>query len=202
MHALTWNIVWLGPDPLSRFNNPDNAVVPTLVSTMFEQGVISNNLFSIYFQPINGTSVESRINGNIIFGGGGYSLFILCCRRDKYIASLTVIVSLSSRFGESGEPRNNIFPKHRKPGLPGLRIPCQCFPCIHLIIISWQDYWAADMESIIVGDETVTFDSPIAALVDTGWFKGWRYHWLKWLIMMIQRIHLDFRAKASRWPCP
>ncbi|KAI7883330.1 acid protease, partial [Lichtheimia hyalospora FSU 10163] len=62
-------ILGIGPDPLSRFNNPDNAVVPTLVSTMFEQGVISSNLFSIYFQPINGTSLESRINGNIIFGG-------------------------------------------------------------------------------------------------------------------------------------
>ncbi|CDS13745.1 hypothetical protein LRAMOSA05919 [Lichtheimia ramosa] len=115
-------ILGIGPDPLSRFNNPDNTIVPTLVTNMFEQGVISNNSFSIYFQPINDTSLESRINGNIIFGG----------------VDLDKVVNKQVTY----------FPSTSHP--------------------DYKDYWAADMDSVIVGDETVNFDSALPALVDTG----------------------------------
>jgi hypothetical protein len=65
-------ILGIGPDRLSIYNNPDNKVIPTLVTTMFEGGIIDHNVFSVYFQPISRTSTreQKRINGEIVFGGG------------------------------------------------------------------------------------------------------------------------------------
>jgi hypothetical protein len=67
-------ILGIGPDKLSVYNNPDGKVIPTLVTTMFEQGIIDHNVFSVYFQPISqtitGLREQKRINGEIVFGGG------------------------------------------------------------------------------------------------------------------------------------
>lgn len=72
-------ILGIGPDKLSIYNNPDSMVVPTLVTTMFEQGIIDHNVFSVYFQPVsktvNGLREQKRVNGEIVFGGGNYILF-------------------------------------------------------------------------------------------------------------------------------
>ncbi|KAI8063317.1 aspartic peptidase domain-containing protein [Gongronella butleri] len=64
-------ILGLGPDTLSRYDNPQHLVLPTLVSSMAEQSVISKNVFSFYFHPLSNDNAvwESRINGEIIFGG-------------------------------------------------------------------------------------------------------------------------------------
>ncbi|KAG2194375.1 hypothetical protein INT46_011093 [Mucor plumbeus] len=59
----------LGPDKLSVYNNPEQKVIPTFVTTMFEEGIIDNNVFSVYFQPIDRVSEQNRINGEIVFGG-------------------------------------------------------------------------------------------------------------------------------------
>ncbi|KAI8982225.1 aspartic peptidase domain-containing protein [Mycotypha africana] len=67
-------ILGMGPDSLSRYNNPDDVVVPTLATTMYEDGIIDENVFSIYFKPIDydDTTIEQqrRVNGAIVFGGG------------------------------------------------------------------------------------------------------------------------------------
>jgi hypothetical protein len=57
---------------LSKYNNPEGKTLPTLVTSMFDHGIITKNLFSIYFHPVsNGTAIwESPINGDITFGGG------------------------------------------------------------------------------------------------------------------------------------
>ncbi|OBZ89891.1 Gastricsin [Choanephora cucurbitarum] len=65
-------ILGIGPDALSIYNNPDKSVIPTVVTTMFEQNIIDRNVFSVYFQPVEGTDAdrqEKRINGEIVFGG-------------------------------------------------------------------------------------------------------------------------------------
>lgn len=73
----------IGPDKLSVYNNPDKKVIPTLVTTMFEQKIIDHNVFSVYFQPLSkvsgGLREQKRINGEIVFGGGNalFSLFSL-----------------------------------------------------------------------------------------------------------------------------
>ncbi|SAM04843.1 hypothetical protein [Absidia glauca] len=60
-----------GPDALSKYNNPDGKTLPTLVTSMFDHGIITKNVFSIYFHPVsNDTAIwESPINGDITFGG-------------------------------------------------------------------------------------------------------------------------------------
>jgi hypothetical protein len=65
-------ILGIGPDRLSIYNNPDNKVIPTLVTTMFQDGIIDHNVFSVYFQPVIHTlgKEQKRINGEIVFGGG------------------------------------------------------------------------------------------------------------------------------------
>ncbi|KAI9299552.1 aspartic peptidase domain-containing protein [Cunninghamella echinulata] len=67
-------ILGIGPDALSKYNNKkDQKEFPTLVSTMYNNKLLSNNLFSIYFQPLKGKVNmldASRINGEITFGGG------------------------------------------------------------------------------------------------------------------------------------
>ncbi|KAI9497443.1 aspartic peptidase domain-containing protein [Zychaea mexicana] len=63
-------ILGIGPDVLSRYNNPDDVVVPTLVSSMHKADVIPNNTFSVYFKALESTEKNiSRVNGDIIFGG-------------------------------------------------------------------------------------------------------------------------------------
>ncbi|CAO3597860.1 unnamed protein product [Absidia cylindrospora] len=64
-------ILGLGPDALSKFNNPDAKTLPTLVTSMFDHKVITKNVFSIYFHPVSDDTVpwESPINGDITFGG-------------------------------------------------------------------------------------------------------------------------------------
>ncbi|KAI8369709.1 aspartic peptidase domain-containing protein [Blakeslea trispora] len=65
-------ILGIGPDALSVYNNPDKTVIPTVVTTMFEQNIIDHNVFSVYFQPVEGNDTErqdKRINGEIVFGG-------------------------------------------------------------------------------------------------------------------------------------
>ncbi|KAI9364606.1 aspartic peptidase domain-containing protein [Pilaira anomala] len=64
-------ILGIGPDQLSIYNNPDKKVVPTLITSMFQQKIIDRNMFSVYFQPLMPmTGVEQkRINGEIVFGG-------------------------------------------------------------------------------------------------------------------------------------
>ncbi|KAL9544370.1 hypothetical protein MBANPS3_007664 [Mucor bainieri] len=60
----------LGPDSLSIYNNPEKKVIPTFVTTMFEEGIIENNVFSVYFQPLaHNVREQKRINGEIVFGG-------------------------------------------------------------------------------------------------------------------------------------
>lgn len=67
----------LGPDTLSIYNNPEKKVIPTFVTTMFEEGIIDNNVFSVYFQPLaHNVREQKRINGEIVFGGGK---FWCCC---------------------------------------------------------------------------------------------------------------------------
>lgn len=66
-------ILGIGPDRLSVYNNPEKKVVPTLVTTMAEKGIIDHNMFSVYFQPIVYNAKDQdqkRINGEIVFGGG------------------------------------------------------------------------------------------------------------------------------------
>lgn len=65
----------LGPDSLSIYNNPEKKVIPTFVTTMFEEGIIDNNVFSVYFQPLAHVREQKRINGEIVFGGGEF----FCC---------------------------------------------------------------------------------------------------------------------------
>jgi hypothetical protein len=60
-------ILGIGPDTLSIYDNPENKVIPTLVTTMYEKGVIGQKVFSVYFQPV--VSEQKRINGEIVFGG-------------------------------------------------------------------------------------------------------------------------------------
>ncbi|KAG1561989.1 hypothetical protein G6F49_001312 [Rhizopus delemar] len=60
-------ILGIGPDRLSMYNNPENKIIPTLVTTMHEKDVINQKIFSVYFQPI--TTKQPRINGEIVFGG-------------------------------------------------------------------------------------------------------------------------------------
>ncbi|KAG1188613.1 hypothetical protein G6F62_002443 [Rhizopus arrhizus] len=60
-------ILGIGPDRLSMYNNPENKIIPTLVTTMHEKDVINQKVFSVYFQPI--TTKQPRINGEIVFGG-------------------------------------------------------------------------------------------------------------------------------------
>ncbi|KAI7898986.1 aspartic peptidase domain-containing protein [Cokeromyces recurvatus] len=64
-------ILGIGPDQLTVYNNPEHEIVPTLITTMFQQNIIDHNMFSIYFQPVNFTNNRAnRINGEIVFGGG------------------------------------------------------------------------------------------------------------------------------------
>ncbi|KAI8384750.1 aspartic peptidase domain-containing protein [Radiomyces spectabilis] len=63
-------ILGIGPDSLSTYNNPDGKTIPTLVSTMYQQGLIRHNVFSVKFEPVNFTLASNRINGAITFGGG------------------------------------------------------------------------------------------------------------------------------------
>ncbi|KAI9266905.1 aspartic peptidase domain-containing protein [Phascolomyces articulosus] len=64
-------IIGIGPDALSKYNNPDNVVVPTIVSSMQQAGVIRDNMFSVYFKALDDAERgNGRVNGNIIFGGG------------------------------------------------------------------------------------------------------------------------------------
>ncbi|KAI8096169.1 aspartic peptidase domain-containing protein [Halteromyces radiatus] len=65
-------ILGIGPDALSKFNNPDGKILPTLVTSMVDYGIISKNVFSIYFRPLkeNVAPWESPIDGEITFGGG------------------------------------------------------------------------------------------------------------------------------------
>ncbi|KAI8977896.1 aspartic peptidase domain-containing protein [Pilobolus umbonatus] len=66
-------ILGLGPDALTVYNNPEHKVIPTLVTTMSEKGIIDHNIFSVYFQPVNKQSFEEkRVNGELVFGGGRY----------------------------------------------------------------------------------------------------------------------------------
>lgn len=64
-------ILGIGPDKLSSYNNPQKKVFPTLVTTMAEKKIIDQNVFSVYFQPVNFSVAQpKRINGEIVFGGG------------------------------------------------------------------------------------------------------------------------------------
>ncbi|KAG1442628.1 hypothetical protein G6F56_010988 [Rhizopus delemar] len=60
-------ILGIGPDRLSMYNNPDKKIIPTLVTTMYQKGVIDHQMFSVYFHPL--TAQQKRINGEIVFGG-------------------------------------------------------------------------------------------------------------------------------------
>ncbi|CAO3676145.1 unnamed protein product [Rhizopus stolonifer] len=60
-------ILGIGPDNLSLFDNPENKMIPTLVTTMYDKGFISQKVFSVYFQPL--WPGQQRINGEIVFGG-------------------------------------------------------------------------------------------------------------------------------------
>ncbi|ORY93447.1 aspartic peptidase domain-containing protein [Syncephalastrum racemosum] len=62
-------IIGIGPDVLSSYNNPEGRVIPTLVTTMFQDKVIDKNLFSVYFAPFDPAQDNNRINGHIVFGG-------------------------------------------------------------------------------------------------------------------------------------
>ncbi|ORZ23663.1 aspartic peptidase domain-containing protein [Absidia repens] len=65
-------ILGLGPDVLTKFSNPESKILPTLVTSMSTHSIIRKNVFSVYFHPLekNATLWESRINGEITFGGG------------------------------------------------------------------------------------------------------------------------------------
>lgn len=67
-------ILGIGPDRLSIYNNPGKKVVPTLVTSMYQNGIIDNDMFSIYFQPVLQANLreQKRINGEIVFGGSKY----------------------------------------------------------------------------------------------------------------------------------
>ncbi|KAL4207183.1 acid protease [Rhizopus microsporus] len=60
-------ILGIGPDRLSIYNNPENKEYPTLVTTMYQKGVIAHQTFSVFFHPV--TTSKRRINGEIVFGG-------------------------------------------------------------------------------------------------------------------------------------
>ncbi|KAI9260324.1 aspartic peptidase domain-containing protein [Helicostylum pulchrum] len=81
-------ILGIGPDKLSVYNNPDKKVIPTLVTTMFEQKIIDHNVFSVYFQPLAKVSgdlrEQKRINGEIVFGGGNAALLSLSLSLSLY----------------------------------------------------------------------------------------------------------------------
>lgn len=68
-------ILGIGPDRLSIYNNPGKKVVPTLVTRMHQSGIIEDNMFSIYFQPVRHTHFgqRTRINGEIVFGGSKFT---------------------------------------------------------------------------------------------------------------------------------
>lgn len=89
-------ILGIGPDKLSIYNNPDKKVVPTLVTSMFQQKIIDRNMFSVYFQPFTPmTGVEQkRINGEIVFGGGK-SFFL---KRRKELSNLQKKKSSNSTY--------------------------------------------------------------------------------------------------------
>lgn len=58
---------------MSIYNNPEQKVIPTFVTTMFEEGIIDNNVFSVYFQPVtHNVREQKRVNGEIVFGGGKF----------------------------------------------------------------------------------------------------------------------------------
>ncbi|ORX55023.1 acid protease, partial [Hesseltinella vesiculosa] len=64
-------ILGLGPDILSKYDNPESLVLPTLVTSMTDQGLIAKNMFSIYFHPPAQAQApwETRIDGDLVFGG-------------------------------------------------------------------------------------------------------------------------------------
>jgi hypothetical protein len=63
--------VTIGPDSLSVYNNKDKRVIPTLVTSMFDNKIIDKNVFSIYFKPVTDQDFKNkRINGELVFGGG------------------------------------------------------------------------------------------------------------------------------------
>ncbi|CAO3633776.1 unnamed protein product [Cunninghamella blakesleeana] len=66
-------ILGIGPDSLSKYNNDKEQELPTLITTMYRNKIISNNVFSIFFQPVKTVGADlsdpSRINGEITFGG-------------------------------------------------------------------------------------------------------------------------------------
>ncbi|KAI8882287.1 acid protease, partial [Backusella circina FSU 941] len=63
-------ILGLGPDTLSTFNNKDRKIIPTLVTSMFDNRLIDKNVFSIYFKPVTNQGFKNkRINGELVFGG-------------------------------------------------------------------------------------------------------------------------------------
>lgn len=91
-------ILGIGPDRLSIYNNPDNKIIPTLVTTMVEDGIIDHNVFSVYFQPVTHTGLvkdQKRINGEIVFGGGESSF--LFDSFFHYCPKLTLFFSVLSR---------------------------------------------------------------------------------------------------------
>ena len=57
----------IGPQILSVGTlGPDKSTaIPTVTDNLFQQGKISQNLVALFFEPMNGTSVE---NGEMTFG--------------------------------------------------------------------------------------------------------------------------------------
>jgi hypothetical protein len=69
----------IGPDQLSMFSNTEKRMVPTLVTSMYDQNIVDHNVFSVYFQPVSKDDVKSRhINGELVFGGGRYTCIYMC----------------------------------------------------------------------------------------------------------------------------
>lgn len=65
-----------GPDELSYSDNDNHEVIPTVLTAMKDAGLIEERSFSVYFDLIKNQG-DSRINGEITFGGGKSFCFIL-----------------------------------------------------------------------------------------------------------------------------
>ncbi|KAG2181159.1 hypothetical protein INT43_008741 [Umbelopsis isabellina] len=69
-------IMGAGPDELSYSDNDNHKVIPTVLTAMKDAGLVDERSFSVYFDSIKNQG-DSRINGEITFGGGETFYFTL-----------------------------------------------------------------------------------------------------------------------------
>lgn len=67
-------IMGAGPDELSYSDNDNHKVIPTVLTAMKDAGLVNERSFSVYFDYIKNQG-DSRINGEITFGGGKVMCF-------------------------------------------------------------------------------------------------------------------------------